>query len=80
MYTSPTRRGAVLKYAYGARLLRYTNSMWFYEVAPTKIVRSGVSTFTYHAVSQLKPGHIVTIPVGKQTLQGVVITEVKKPS
>ncbi|MGY4893073.1 MAG: replication restart helicase PriA [Candidatus Saccharimonadota bacterium] len=54
--------------------------MWFYEVAPTKIVRSGVSTFTYHAVSQLKPGHIVTIPVGKQTLLGVVITEVKKPS
>lgn len=54
--------------------------MWFYEVAPTKIVRSGVSTFTYHAANQLKPGHIVTIPVGKQTLQGVVMSEVKKPA
>ena len=54
--------------------------MWFYEVAPTKIVRSGVSTFTYHAASQLKPGHVVTIPVGKQTLQGVIISEVTKPT
>lgn len=54
--------------------------MWFYEVAPTKIVRSGVSTFTYHAATQLKPGHVVAIPVGKQTLHGVVISEVEKPT
>lgn len=54
--------------------------MWFYEVAPTKIVRSGVSTFTYHASQHLQTGHLVTIPVGKQTLHGVIISEVQKPS
>ena len=53
--------------------------MWFYEVAPTKIVRAGSSVFTYHATEQLKVGQLVTIPVGKQTLNGLVINEVKKP-
>ncbi len=54
--------------------------MWFYEVAPTKIVRSGSSTFTYASSEQLLPGKLVTIPVGKQTLNGVIIKEVSKPS
>ena len=54
--------------------------MWFYEVAPTKIVRSGSATFTYTSGEQLSPGTLVTIPVGKQTLNGVVIKEVPKPS
>lgn len=58
----------------------YTNTMWFYEVAPTKIVRSGVATFTYHANEQLAVGQLVTIPVGKQTLNGLVIKEVKQPA
>jgi primosomal protein N' (replication factor Y) len=53
--------------------------MWFYEVAPTKIVRSEASVFTYHAVEQLKPGLLVAIPVGKQTLNGLIVREVKKP-
>lgn len=53
--------------------------MWFYEVAPTKIVRSGVATFTYHALEKLTIGQLVTIPVGKQTLTGVVIKNVSKP-
>ena len=54
--------------------------MWFYEVAPTKIVRSGSATFTYTSGERLSPGTLVTIPVGKQTLNGVVIKEVPKPS
>ena len=54
--------------------------MWFYEVAPTKIVRSGVSAFTYHANEQLPVGQLVTIPVGKQTLNGVILKEVPKPT
>lgn len=54
--------------------------MWFYEVAPTKIVRSGVSAFTYHASETLSIGQLVTIPVGKQELQGVVIKTVTKPA
>lgn len=54
--------------------------MWFYEVAPTKIVRSGVGVFTYHSETRLSPGHLVTIPVGKQTLNGLVMSEVAKPT
>lgn len=54
--------------------------MWFYEVAPTKIVRAESSVFTYHATEQLKVGQLVTIPVGKQTLNGLVVREVSKPS
>ena len=54
--------------------------MWFYEVAPTKIVRSEAATFTYHASEKLSIGQLVTIPVGKQTLNGLVIKEVKKPA
>jgi len=53
--------------------------MKFYEVAPTKIVRSGVGVFTYHSLEVLSIGALVTIPVGKQTLNGLVIREVPKP-
>ncbi len=54
--------------------------MWFYEVAPTKIVRAESSVFTYHALEKLTVGQLVTIPVGKQTLNGLVMREVKKPA
>jgi len=54
--------------------------MWFYEVAPTKIVRSGASAFTYSSSEQLPMGQLVTISVGKQTLNGLVLKEVSKPS
>lgn len=54
--------------------------MWFYEVAPTKIVRSGVGVFTYHSETELSPGILVTIPVGKQTLNGLVVKPVEKPT
>ena len=53
--------------------------MWFYEVAPTKIVRSGVAAFTYHSSDELSVGQIVTIPVCKQTLNGVILKAVAKP-
>ncbi len=54
--------------------------MKFYEVAPTKIVRSGVSAFTYQSEEPLSIGQLVTIPVGKQTLNGLVVKEVSKPT
>ena len=54
--------------------------MKFYEVAPTKIVRSEQGVFTYHSETEVAPGQLVTIPVGKQTLNGLVIKEVSKPS
>lgn len=54
-------------------------NMWFYEVAPTKIVRAGVSVLTYYADEKLTAGQAITIPVGKQTMTGLVIREVKQP-
>lgn len=54
--------------------------MWFYEVAPTKIVRSGADTFTYSSSDELSIGQLVTIPVGKQTLNGVIVKKVTKPT
>lgn len=54
--------------------------MWFYEVAPTKIVRSGIAVFTYHSETELAVGTLVTIPVGKQTLNGLVMDSVAKPA
>ena len=53
--------------------------MKFYEVAPTKIVRAGQASFTYASEGALAIGSLVTIPVGKQNLNGVVIKEVEKP-
>ena len=53
--------------------------MKFYEVAPTKIVRTGVGFFTYHSEDDLVAGQVVTIPVGKQTLNGIVMREAAKP-
>ncbi|MGB4767892.1 MAG: primosomal protein N' [Candidatus Saccharimonas sp.] len=53
--------------------------MFFYEVAPTKIVRAGSDFFTYHYSSQLSLGMIVSVPVGKQMLTGVIIRSVSQP-
>lgn len=52
----------------------------YIEVAPTKIVRAGSDVFTYACDDAVLPGHLVTIPVGKQTLTGLVIRETKQPS
>lgn len=54
--------------------------MKFYEVAPTKIVRAGAGVFTYQSPETLSIGTLVTIPVGKQTLNGVVVRGVEKPA
>lgn len=54
--------------------------MQYYEVAPTKIIRSGVNFFTYESENSLSAGQLVTIPVGKQTLQGVVLRRATKPT
>lgn len=54
--------------------------MFFYEVAPVRIVRANVSTFTYASETELAVGTIVTIEVGKKSLIGVVIKNVTKPT
>ena len=55
-------------------------AMRYYEVAPTKIVRANASTFTYANDTPVAIGAFVMIPVGKQTLLGVVVKEVARPN
>lgn len=54
--------------------------MHYYEVAPTKIVRQGSSSFTYCSETSLEVGTIVSISVGKSSLIGVTISKTTKPS
>lgn len=54
--------------------------MHYYEVAPNRIVRATSSVFTYEYHHRLPVGSLVTIPVGKKVLPGVVVREVARPS
>jgi primosomal protein N' (replication factor Y) len=53
--------------------------MYYYEVAPTKIVRTSSDVFTYHSVDSLAIGTLVAIPVGKSKLTGLIMRKVAKP-
>lgn len=57
----------------------YNEGMWYYEVAPTKIVRAGADVFTYSSDVAYQVGQLVTIEVGQRSLPGVVIRQVEKP-
>lgn len=50
--------------------------MYYYEVAPTQIVRSGSDSFTYGSETALSIGQIVRITVGKKILNGLVVAKV----
>ena len=54
--------------------------MHYIEVAPIKIVRKNADAFTYASTTALAAGTIVTVPVGKKTLVGVVLQSVTQPS
>ena len=54
--------------------------MHYYDVAPIKIVRAGSDYFTYCSEQVLQIGQLVTIPVGKLLLTGVVIKHTRKPA
>ncbi len=54
--------------------------MHYYEVAPTKIIRSGSDSFTYSSELSLPIGSIVLIEIGKKQLTGVVIKKSNKPA
>jgi primosomal protein N' (replication factor Y) len=54
--------------------------MYYYEVAPTKIIRQESITFTYASETILEVGTLVIIPVGKKTYVGVTIKQVSRPS
>ncbi|MEO8691748.1 MAG: primosomal protein N' [Candidatus Saccharimonas sp.] len=53
---------------------------YFYEIAPTKIVRLGSDSFTYYSDVPLDIGSVVKIPVGKSIVIGVVIKTSKQPA
>ena len=53
--------------------------MNYYEVAPIKIIRAGSGTFTYMSDTPLALGSFVTVPVGKSTYTGVVMSKFSKP-
>ncbi len=53
--------------------------MNYYLVAPIKVFRQNSDQLTYHSDENLKPGHIVIIPLGKKTIPGVIIKKTKKP-
>jgi len=53
--------------------------MKYYEVAPTRIIRAGSSTFTYSSEEPLTIGQLVAIEVGKKSLPGLIMSESTKP-
>ena len=53
--------------------------MFYYEVAPTKMIRPESPVFTYSSDRKLSIGQIVTIEVGRQNLVGIVMQSVNKP-
>lgn len=53
--------------------------MYYYEIAPNQIVRSGSAFFTYGSETPLTNGQIVVIEVGKKALTGVVLRQAQKP-
>ncbi|MES2876374.1 MAG: primosomal protein N' [Patescibacteria group bacterium] len=54
--------------------------MYYYEVAPTQIVRSGTDSFTYASNEQLTPGQVVRVSVGKKLMNGLVLHSTGEPS
>lgn len=55
-------------------------NMYYYEVAPTQIVRSGVDSFTYCSGDKLAVGQVVRVSVGKKLMNGLIVGVVSKPS
>lgn len=53
--------------------------MYYYEVAPTSIVRENAQVFTYGSEEQCARGTLVTVPIGKKVLSGVVMRQVAQP-
>ena len=53
--------------------------MYYYEVAPLKLIRSDSGTFSYASSELLEIGSFVMIPVSKATYTGVVLSRIAKP-
>ncbi len=53
--------------------------MYYYEVAPTQIIRKDSQSFTYASKTELEIGTIIAIEVGRKNITGVVLEEVEEP-
>ncbi len=53
--------------------------MYYFEVAPTKIIRIDKYKFTYSSAFDLGIGSVVKIEIGKLNITGVVIKKVSEP-
>lgn len=53
--------------------------MYYYEVAPTRIVRAGTDVLTYSSETRLVIGTVISIPIGKAVGLGIVIRTAPKP-
>ncbi|HEY0965612.1 MAG TPA: primosomal protein N' [Candidatus Saccharimonadales bacterium] len=53
--------------------------MYYYEVAPNIIVRSGTESFTYSHESILSVGTIVQVEIGKKVVNGIIMQKTNKP-
>jgi primosomal protein N' (replication factor Y) len=54
--------------------------MYYYEVAPTQIIRADCETFTYSSTKPMTIGQIVLVEVGRKQIIGVVLHKSNKPS
>lgn len=54
--------------------------MHYYDIAPTKIIRSSSTYYTYCSSQPLVKGQLVRIPVGNRQVSGVVLAAVKQPT
>lgn len=53
--------------------------MYYYAIAPNRIVRADTDHFTYHHDQPLAAGTVVTIPVGSRVMSGVVLRTTRRP-
>ncbi len=53
--------------------------MNYYLIAPAKTFHTSDNLLTYASEQKLKPGHIVTIPLGKNSCIGIVVKNTTKP-
>lgn len=54
--------------------------MYFYEVAPLKVIRQDSAAFTYHSDEKLPIGTVVNISVGEQKHTGIIWKKAEKPT
>lgn len=53
--------------------------MYYFEVAPSRIVRKGTVSFIYHYEDNLSTGSLVEISIGKLFLKAIVVGKADKP-